>query len=66
MKYEFITLEDVEEAKWLRNFLEDIPCWENPAVPPIRIHCDNMPTIGRAQSSMYYGKSRHIHRDIIP
>ena len=31
-------------------------------MPPICIHCDNQSVIGRAQSSMYNGKSRHIHR----
>ena len=29
-------------------------------VPPICIHCDSQSAIGRAQSSMYNGKSRHI------
>ena len=37
-----------EEAEWLRHFLEDI--------------CDNQSAIGRAQSNMYNGKSRHIRR----
>ena len=31
-------------------------------MPPIHIHCDSQPDIGRAQSSMYNGKSRHIRR----
>ena len=44
------------------HFLEDIPRWPKP-VPPISIHCDSQSDIGRAQSSMYNGKSRHIlHR----
>ena len=29
-------------------------------VPPICIRCDSQSAIGRAQSSMYNGKSRHI------
>ena len=50
-----------EEAEWLRHFLEDIPRWPKP-VPPICIHCDSQSAIGRAQNSMYNGKSRHIRR----
>ena len=30
-------------------------------MPPICIHCDNQSAIGRAQNSMYNGKSRHIY-----
>ena len=60
MEYEFIALDKCgEEAKWLRHFLEDIPRWPKP-MPPICIHCDSQSTIGRAQNSMYNGKSRHI------
>ena len=62
MESEFIDLDKCgEEAEWLRHFLEDIPNWERP-VPPISIHCDSQSTIGRAQSTMYNGKSRHIRR----
>ncbi|KAK4400061.1 Retrovirus-related Pol polyprotein from transposon TNT 1-94 [Sesamum angolense] len=62
MESEFIALDKVgEEAEWLRNFLEDIPCWTKP-VPAIMVHCDSQSAIGRAQSSMYNGKSRHIRR----
>ena len=62
MKYEFIALDKYgEEVEWLRHFLEDIPRWPRP-VPPICIHCDSQSTIGRAQSSIYNGKSRHIRR----
>ena len=60
MEYEFITLDKCgEEAEWLRHFLEDIPRWLK-HVPPICIHCDSQFAIGRAQNSMYNGKSRHI------
>ena len=60
MEYEFIPLDKCgEEAEWLRHFLEDIPRWPKP-VPPICIHCDSQSTIGRAQNSMYTGKSRYI------
>ena len=50
-----------EEAEWLRQFVEDIPRWLKP-MPVICIHCDNQSAIGRAQSNMYNGKSRHIRR----
>ena len=60
MEYDFIALDKCgEEAELLRHFLEDIPRW---LVPPICIHCDSQFAIGRAQNSMYNGKSRHIHR----
>ena len=62
MESEFIALDKSgEEAEWLRWFLEDIPKWEKP-VPPICIHCDSQSAIGRAQSTIYNGKSRHIRR----
>ncbi|RVW52240.1 Retrovirus-related Pol polyprotein from transposon TNT 1-94 [Vitis vinifera] len=62
MESEFIALDKCgEEAEWLRHFLEDIPRWSKP-VPPICKHCDSQSAIGRAQSNMYNGKSRHIRR----
>ena len=62
MESEFIALDKCgEEAEWLRHFLEDIPKWKKP-VPPIYIHYDSQYAIGRAQSNMYNGKSRHIRR----
>ena len=62
MESEFIALEKCgEEVEWLCHFLEDIPRWPR-AVPPICIHCDSQSAIGRAQSSMYNGMSRHIRR----
>ena len=62
MESEFIALDKAgEEAEWLRNFLEEIPCWVKP-VPSVMIHCDSQAAIGRAQSEMYSGKSRHIRR----
>ena len=62
MDLEFIALDKCgEEAEWLRNFLEDIPRWTKP-VPPICIHADSQSAIGRVQSNMYNGKSRHIRR----
>ncbi|KAL0365780.1 UNVERIFIED_CONTAM: Retrovirus-related Pol polyprotein from transposon TNT 1-94 [Sesamum radiatum] len=45
MESEFIALDKAgEEAEWLRNFLEDIPCWTKP-VPAIMIHCDSQSAI---------------------
>jgi hypothetical protein len=35
--------------------------WTKP-MPSICIHCDSQSAIGRTQSYMYNGKSRHIHR----
>ena len=62
MKSEFIALDKCgEEAEWLHHFLEDILRWLR-LVPPICIYCDSLFAIGRAQSSMYNGKSRHIRR----
>ncbi|XP_075473366.1 uncharacterized protein LOC142504375 [Primulina tabacum] len=62
MESEFIALDKaVEEAEWLINFLEDIPCWNKP-MTSINIHCDSQSAIRRAQSSMYNGKFRHIRR----
>ncbi|KAL9447408.1 hypothetical protein AB3S75_014970 [Citrus x aurantiifolia] len=62
MESEFFALDKCgEEAEWLRNFLEGIPKWSKP-VPTICIHCDSQSAIGRAQSNMYNGKSRHIRR----
>jgi hypothetical protein len=62
MESEFIALDKSgEEAEWLRQFVEDIPRWSKP-LPAICIHCDSRSAIGRAQSSMYNGKSRHIRR----
>ncbi|PHT81304.1 hypothetical protein T459_14319 [Capsicum annuum] len=56
----FIALDKAgEEAKWLRNFLEDILYLPKPGAP-ICIHCDSQAIIGRAGSMMYNGRSRHI------
>ncbi|KAB2595492.1 hypothetical protein D8674_030942 [Pyrus ussuriensis x Pyrus communis] len=50
-----------EEAKWLKNFLEDIPIWPKP-ITAICIHCDNMTVQSRTKSHVYNGKLRHIRR----
>ena len=62
MESELIALDKCgEEAEWLHHFLEDIPSWTK-LMPPICIHMDSQAAIGRAQSAMYNGKSRHIRR----
>ncbi|CAN1806123.1 Retrovirus-related Pol polyprotein from transposon TNT 1-94 [Linum perenne] len=62
MESEFIALDKAgKEAEWLQNFLEDILFWPKP-LSPISIHCDSQAAIGRAESVMYNGKSRHIRR----
>ncbi|GKA49062.1 retrovirus-related pol polyprotein from transposon TNT 1-94, partial [Tanacetum coccineum] len=62
MESEFIALDKCgEEAEWLCQFVEDIPRWPKP-VTAISIHCDSKSAMGRAQSTMYNGKSRHIRR----
>ena len=62
MESEFIALDKArEEAEWLRQYLEDIPIWPK-LVLEICIHCNSQSAIGRAQSDMYNGKSRHIRR----
>ncbi|GKD25145.1 hypothetical protein Tco_1231359 [Tanacetum coccineum] len=61
MESEFIALDKCrEEAEWIRQFVEDIPRWPKP-VTAISIHCDSKSAMGRAKSTMYNGKSRHIH-----
>ncbi|GKE36273.1 hypothetical protein Tco_1459678 [Tanacetum coccineum] len=61
-KSEFIALDKCgKEAEWLRQFVKDIPRWPKP-VTAINIHHDSKSAMGRAQSTMYNGKSRHILR----
>ncbi|GJY88660.1 hypothetical protein Tco_0503288 [Tanacetum coccineum] len=60
MESKFIALDKCrEEAEWL--FVENIPRWPKP-VTAISIHCDSKSAMGRAKSTMYNGKSRHIRR----
>ena len=60
MESNFIALDKAgEEVEWLRHFLEDIRMWPLP-MPVVCIHCGSQSSIGRAQSHMYNGKSRHI------
>ncbi|GJR92322.1 zinc finger, CCHC-type containing protein, partial [Tanacetum coccineum] len=60
MKSEFVALAAVgKEAKWLRNLIHEIPIWPKP-IAPISIRCDSAPTMSRAYSQIYNGKSRHL------
>ncbi|GKF47071.1 hypothetical protein Tco_0136873 [Tanacetum coccineum] len=62
MESEFIMLDKYrEEAEWLRQFVEDIPRWPKP-IMAINIHYDSQSAIGRAHSTMYNEKYRHIRR----
>lgn len=62
MKSKFIKLDKcVEEEKWLCHFLENILTWSN-SIPAIYIHSDSHSAFSRAQSNIYNGKSRYIHR----
>nr|GEZ14757.1 cytochrome 89A2 [Tanacetum cinerariifolium] len=50
MESEFIALDKCEEeAKWLRQFVEDIPRWPK-LVTAISIHCDSQSAIGNGYS----------------
>nr|GFB97490.1 zinc finger, CCHC-type [Tanacetum cinerariifolium] len=60
MKFEFVALTAAgKEAKWLRNLIHEIPIWPKP-IAPISIRCDSAPTMARAYSQIYNGKSRHL------
>nr|GEW71489.1 zinc finger, CCHC-type [Tanacetum cinerariifolium] len=48
-----------KEAEWLRNLIHEIPIWPKP-IAPISIRCDSAPTMARAYSQIYNGKSRHL------
>ena len=66
MESEFIILDKYgEEVQWLGIF-ERYSKMANSLytlhVPTLCIHCDSQSAIGRAQSNMYNGKSRHIRR----
>nr|GEW52603.1 zinc finger, CCHC-type [Tanacetum cinerariifolium] len=57
---EFVALVPAgKEAEWLKNLIHDIPIWPKPIVP-ISIRCDSAPTMARAYSQIYNGKSRHL------
>ncbi|GJU47524.1 zinc finger, CCHC-type containing protein [Tanacetum coccineum] len=60
IEYEFIALADAgKEAEWLRNLILEIPLRSKPMVH-ISIRYDSVATLAKAQSQMYYGKSRNL------
>ncbi|GJR68486.1 zinc finger, CCHC-type containing protein [Tanacetum coccineum] len=60
MEFEFVALAATgNEAEWLRNLIYDILIWPKP-IAPISIRCDSAPTMARAYSQIYNGKSRHL------
>ncbi|GJX27995.1 zinc finger, CCHC-type containing protein [Tanacetum coccineum] len=60
MESEFVALAAAgKEAEWLRNLIHEIPIWPKP-IAPIFIRCDSAPTMARAYSHIYNGKSRHL------
>nr|GEV40422.1 hypothetical protein [Tanacetum cinerariifolium] len=48
-----------KEAKWLRNFIYEIPWWPKP-ISLISMHCDSAANLAKAYSQIYNGKSRHL------
>ncbi|KAL7611157.1 hypothetical protein Lser_V15G13634 [Lactuca serriola] len=61
MESEFIALAAAsKEAKWLKNLIYEIPLWRKP-IAPLSIRCDSVPTLSKAYSQVYNGKSRHIN-----
>nr|GEV21450.1 zinc finger, CCHC-type [Tanacetum cinerariifolium] len=60
MEYEFVALAAAgTEGEWLRNLIHEILIWSKP-IAPISIRCDSAPTMARAYSQIYNGKSRHL------
>ena len=61
MELEFITLESMgKDAKWLRNFLSQIPLGMQPT-PSVSMHCDCQASILIAKNKSFNGKNKHIH-----
>nr|GFC60306.1 zinc finger, CCHC-type [Tanacetum cinerariifolium] len=60
MESEFVALAAAsKEAEWLRNLIHETLIWPKP-IAPISIRCDSAPTMARAYSQIYNGKSRHL------
>nr|GEV85225.1 zinc finger, CCHC-type [Tanacetum cinerariifolium] len=60
MESEFIALDVAgKEAEWLKNSIHEILIWPKP-IAPVYIRCDSAPTMARAYSQIYNGKSRHL------
>ncbi|GJT62680.1 zinc finger, CCHC-type containing protein [Tanacetum coccineum] len=57
---EFVALAAAgKDAEWLRNLINEIPIWPKP-IASISIRYDSAPTMARAYSQIYNGKSRHL------
>nr|GEZ17058.1 zinc finger, CCHC-type [Tanacetum cinerariifolium] len=48
----------------IKNLIYEIPIWSKPKVP-ISIRCDSAPTMAKAYSQVYNGKSRHVGKEAI-
>nr|GEV72185.1 zinc finger, CCHC-type [Tanacetum cinerariifolium] len=48
-----------KELEWLRNMIHEILIWPKP-IAPLSIRCDSAPTMTKAYSQIYNGKSRHL------
>nr|GEY22738.1 zinc finger, CCHC-type [Tanacetum cinerariifolium] len=60
MESEFVALAAAgKEAEWLRNLIHEILIWPK-LITPISIRCDSAPTMSRAYSQIYNGKSSHL------
>ncbi|GKC67570.1 hypothetical protein Tco_1100168, partial [Tanacetum coccineum] len=60
LESEFVALAAAgKEAEWLRNLILEILIWPKP-IAPISIQCDSTPTMAKAYSQIYNGKSRHL------
>ncbi|GJZ81144.1 zinc finger, CCHC-type containing protein [Tanacetum coccineum] len=60
MEYEFVALAAAgKKLEWLRNLIHEIPIWPKP-IAPISIRCDSAPTMAKAYSQIFNGKSRHF------
>ena len=60
MESQFVALEMASsEAKWLKNFLANIPLGMKPT-PTISIHCDSQSTIVVAKNKTFNQKTKHI------
>ncbi|GJZ19032.1 zinc finger, CCHC-type containing protein [Tanacetum coccineum] len=60
MESEFVALAAAgKEVEWLRNLVHEILIWPKP-IAPISIQCDSAPTMAKAYSKLYNGKSRHL------
>ena len=60
MESDFVALDMVgSEAKWLKNFLANIPLGMKPT-PSMSMHCDSQSLINVAKNKTYNGKNRYI------